>query len=298
MNEGWLVRTGGKTRPTYELGSKRQLQATYHLPGIDEHQVWLKDFEPFLQLAPNAAQICTHGFTEILNNANDHSGGSTVTALVTQDADYVQMAIVDDGLGLFKRITDALGLPDRRWAILELSKGKLTTDPDHHSGEGIFFTSKMFIRANDLQYEHNAAGTVWDWLQELDDAVPGTGVYMLLRMDTTRTSRQVFDEFADSQETFEFDKTIVPVRLARLGNENLVSRSQAKRLIVRFDQFRRVILDFEGAPEIGQAFADELFRVFANGHPQVLLTTVNTVPSVEQMIRRVTGTASDPQKSQ
>jgi hypothetical protein len=103
---------------------------------------------------------------------------------------------------------------------------------------------------------------------------------------------------SDSQETFEFDKTIVPVRLARLGNENLVSRSQAKRLVVRFDQFRRVILDFEGVPEIGQAFADELFRVFANGHPQVSLTTVNTVPSVEHMIRRVTGTASDPHNSQ
>jgi hypothetical protein len=126
-----------------------------------------------------------------------------------------------------------------------------------------------------------------NWLSELETSTEGTAVYMLLELASARTTRQVFDDFAQSKETFEFDKTIVPVRLARLGTENLISRSQAKRLIARFDRFRMVVLDFHEVPEIGQAFADELFRVFVNGHPDVVLVPQNMVPQVEQMVARI-----------
>lgn len=295
VQEGWLTRSGGRTRPTYHLGAKRQVVEAYKIPGINEDQAWLRDFAPYMQLSENITQLCFHGFTEMLNNANDHSGGSRATVLVRQDENQVQMMVLDDGVGVFKKISDALNLPDRRLALLELSKGKLTTDPERHSGEGIFFTSKMFdsfsLMANDLRYEHNS-GPQLDWLQEIDESIGGTGVYMQIRLDSTRTVKQVFDDFVDSEEDFEFDKTIVPVRLARLGNENLVSRSQAKRLMVRFDRFRRVVLDFQDVPDIGQAFADELFRVFANSHPQVLLVPINVAPSVAQMIHRVSAAAA------
>lgn len=36
-----------------------------------------------------------------------------------------------------------MGLDLPSHAILELSKGKFTSDPARHSGEGIFFTSRM-----------------------------------------------------------------------------------------------------------------------------------------------------------
>ena len=84
----------------------------------------------------------------------------------------------------------------------------------------------------------------------------------------------------------EFDKTVVPLRLAQHEGEKLVSRSQAKRLAQRFELFKRVELDFAGISEIGQAFADELFRVFATAHPHIRITPVNTAPAVDQMIRR------------
>ena len=38
--------------------------------------------------------------------------------------------------------------------------------------------------------------------------------------------------------------------------------------------------------DIGQAFADELFRVFAVAHPTIRITPINTEPAVAQMIRR------------
>jgi hypothetical protein len=45
-------------------------------------------------------------------------------------------------------------------------------------------------------------------------------------------------------------------------------------------------LDFAGISEIGQAFADELFRVFANAHPRIRITPINAEPAVAQMIKR------------
>ena len=66
--------------------------------------------------------------------------------------------------------------------------------------------------------------------------------------------------------------------------ELLLSRSQAKRLITRFDKFLEVILDFQGVSEIGQAFADEVFRVFRNAHPNVQLEPINCSPAVQRMI--------------
>jgi hypothetical protein len=63
----------------------------------------------------------------------------------------------------------------------------------------------------------------------------------------------------------------------------LVSRSQAKRLIARLDRFKIVILDFDGIQEIGQAFADELFRVYAMAHPEVELLPKNMTAQVERM---------------
>jgi STAS-like domain of unknown function (DUF4325)/Bacterial regulatory proteins, gntR family len=289
VSEGWLIREG-TTRPRYSQGAKRQCFDSYKIPGVDEAQCWERDYRPYISMSANVEAICFHAFTEMVNNANDHSGGSAVSVLLRQDEKRVQLVVTDDGMGVFERISTALNLPDKRLALLELSKGKFTTDPERHSGEGIFFTSKMFdkftILSNGLVYEHNE-GPYWDWLVEQSSPTTGTSVFMLVDSATTRTTRQVFDTFAASTETFEFDKTIVPVRLARLGNENLISRSQAKRLIARFERFRWVVLDFQDVPEIGQAFADEVFRVFAKAHPNIVLGYTNAIPTVEQMINRV-----------
>lgn len=68
--------------------------------------------------------------------------------------------------------------------------------------------------------------------------------------------------------------------------ENPVSRSQVKRLLARFDCFKEVMLDFERVPMIGQAFADEVFRVFQAQQPDIRLWWRHTEPDMERMIRR------------
>lgn len=55
---------------------------------------------------------------------------------------------------------------------------------------------------------------------------------------------------------------------------------------MRFERFRAVMLDFSEGAEIGQAFADEVFRVFQVAHPQTLLVPLHMTPAVNAMVTR------------
>ncbi|MCR6625505.1 STAS-like domain-containing protein [Pseudoxanthomonas japonensis] len=285
---GYLIKQGS-TRPTYALGKNRRFARGYSRAGLAEDRVWYADLLPLLAHLPrNVLDIAHHGITEMVNNAVDHSEAREVSIWMDCSSGGLRFSVVDDGIGIFRKITRALDLPDERLALLELSKGKLTTDPQRHSGEGIFFTSRMFdvyrIESGSLVFDHDAKYV----LDLLDDAheVAGTRVVMRIATDATRTVEAVFDEYSSGPDDYAFARTVVPVRLARVGDQNLVSRSQAKRLLQRVENFRHVVLDFAEVAGIGQAFADEIFRVFANAHPDVELLHVHAAPEVQQMIRR------------
>lgn len=288
---GYLAKSG-TTRPTYRLGANRRDDYRYQRKGLAEDRVWTSDVLPLLRGLPkNVIDIAHHGLTEMVNNAVDHSEGDHVGVFVDRKDGRLAMLVTDDGIGIFRKITWALDLPDERLALLELSKGKLTTDPRRHSGEGIFFTSRMFdqfqIASHDLIFDHDEAKGD-DLLYDIDSGAMRTGTTVLMEIATgsERTDTSVFEAFSSGPDDHAFAKTIVPVRLAKVGDENLVSRSQAKRLLQRVDRFRTVILDFEDVERIGQAFADEIFRVFAVEHPSVELIVMHAQPEVQQMIRR------------
>jgi anti-sigma regulatory factor (Ser/Thr protein kinase) len=285
--EGWIARSGPSTHPVFSPGFQRKVSRLFALEGLEEDLAWERDFRPYLTLSPSVQRIAAHGFTEMVNNAVDHSGGTSVFVWIEQTETHLSIIVSDDGIGIFEKITASLGLPDRRQALFELSKGKLTTDPSRHSGEGVFFTSRVFdvfdIEANGLNFNHHDA-TSHDWLLERPGTSPGgTSVYMRIALDSTRTLNEVYAQFTQAPEDYDFSRTIVPMRLAQWGDEQLVSRSQAKRLIARFERFKVVVLDFEGVQHIGQAFADELFRVYAHQHPAVELTPRNMTNQVERM---------------
>ena len=292
IDAGYLQKTGS-TRPSYRLGGHRRGRVKYALEGLAEDVVWSRDVAPLLVGLPrNVIDICHHGVTEMANNAIDHSDGRVLEVCVDRKAERVELGIHDDGVGIFRKITRALDLPDERLAMLELSKGKFTTDPMRHSGEGVFFTSRMFdafqIVSGGLVFDHEEVegGDVLDKGEWLEATLSGTDVVMGISTASSRTPKQVFDQFSSGPDEYAFAKTIVPVRLAKIGDENLISRSQAKRLLQRVDRFSTVVLDFEGIASIGQAFADEIFRVFANQHPAIELIARHANADVQQMIRR------------
>lgn len=67
----------------------------------------------------------------------------------------------------------------------------------------------------------------------------------------------------------------------------LVARSQARSLLLGLEKFKTIILDFDKVPIVGQAFADEIFRIFQNKYPKITITSINMNDAVEFMIRRV-----------
>ena len=289
------VEAEGSTRArVYRLATLTETVRSYPREGLREDVVWQEVFAPvYAGLPENVRDTWHYGVTEMVNNAIDHSGSAQVHVGVRRNAVFTDGWVADDGEGIFLKIQRALNLYDPREAILELAKGKLTTDPANHTGEGIFFASKVFdafdIRAGRLHFMHDH-GTL-DALMERPADAPGTLVLMRLANDSPRMAKTVFDEFAAPEE-YTFAKTIVPVRLAQYEGEKLVSRSQAKRLYQRFERFRHVVLDFAGVAEIGQAFADELFRVFASAHTGVTLAPINMTKAVSQMVRRALAGAS------
>ena len=289
MVDSHVIKAEGSGRGRrYELLPLFDVRKQYGLDGLDEGYLWTGDIAPLLfDLPSTVIDIWQYGVTEMVNNAIDHSEGQQVTVHVRRNALRTTVRVRDDGEGIFHRIQRLMGLYDPRESILELAKGKLTTDPARHSGEGVFFASRMFdrfyIHSRNLLFTHDDASA--DRLIDGSADMSGTTVFMMLANDSTRKIKSVFDEFAAPEE-YTFAKTIVPVRLAQHEGEKLISRSQAKRLTLRFERFKTVVLDFAGVEEIGQAFADEVFRVFQSSHPDIEMTPINMTEGVRNMVTR------------
>ena len=295
--KGWLVSSGHGRSTLWKIGSLEEKAWSFPLAGLLENDAWHETMYPLVKELPeNIRDILHYGFTEILNNSIDHSQGRKAIIQFTRTPLESTIMISDDGEGIFQRIQRILGLYDARTAILELSKGKLTTDPGRHSGEGIFFTSRIFdnfyIMSRDLFFSHKSHKD--DWLIEgvSSNLLPGTSVWMTIANDSEKTTKSVFDRFANPDD-YSFSKTIIPVRLAAHEGEKLVSRSQAKGLVMRFERFKTVMLDFKGVEQIGQAFADDVFRVFKSSHPAVELIVCHAAQPVLDMIKRAEATRPD-----
>jgi DNA-binding Lrp family transcriptional regulator len=288
---GVLVKTGSTEYP-YRIKPLREVKVTVQVgPESQENRVWSELVAPLLtEMKSNVREISHYGFTEMFNNVIDHSMSKTADIWASVDALVVRIAIQDHGIGIWKKLQEAFHLDDPRHALLELTKGKLTTDPRRHTGEGIFFTSRMFdkfyIASEKLTFTRFQQGDEWLFDVREDDAGPGTRVSMRLHVDSEQTPKAVFDAFTTELDDFGFSKTNLSVELAKYEGDHLISRSQAKRLLARLDKFKEVYLDFKGVTEIGQAFADEIFRVFTREHPDIKLIPTNTAPAVLQMIRR------------
>jgi anti-sigma regulatory factor (Ser/Thr protein kinase) len=287
--DGLVVSEGSTRARRYYL--KPLIKKSFDLermPPWTEDTVWREHILPLMGgINQNVVDVCQYGFTEMLNNVLDHSQSPDVHIRYEQTYTTINLVIRDHGIGIFNKIKDDFRLADARAALLELSKGKLTSDRRHHSGEGIYFTSRMFSRFI-IFSGHLFYGTrrdADDWLfetQDKDEDVKGTCIVLSISTSAGWTMREVFDRYLG--DDIRFRKTHIPVVLGRYPGEQLVSRSQAKRILARVTDFTEVILDFTGVPEIGQAFADEIFRVFRNEHPGTPIIAVGTNEVVERMI--------------
>lgn len=291
IEQGRILKQGDRKTTSYYLPSiepglswQRSL-----LKNKEEDQIWLEDFVAKVAKYPkNIQDICYFGTTEMINNSIDHSKGKILTLSWQDKGPQIQILVADDGVGIFRKISKSLGIKDYREAVLHLTKGKFTTDTMNHTGQGIFFTSRMFdlfeIRSHDLLYTRVRKEEDWFVETRNENPIAGTQVRMVINKDSKLRSVDIFRRYED--DDFGFDKTDVFVKLAKLEEEVYISRSQARRLLVGLERFSSVILDFSNVRSVGQGFVDEVFRVFKKTQPNIKISCVNMNKDVEFMIRR------------
>jgi len=217
IKNGKIIKTGRTSSTRYYLVDGNKLKFSLKLsPDLAEDRVWTKYVKPMLLKYPrNIYNVCYYGFTEILNNAIDHSNGTLVYISIEIKNDDINIEIIDNGIGIFKKIQNALNLESDRESILHLSKGKFTTDPKNHTGEGIFFTSRIFdnfsIFSGNLFYIFKNE----DWFhssERREEFGKGTLMNMHISLNSKKTAKEVMDKYTD--EEIGFTKTIVSVALS------------------------------------------------------------------------------------
>ena len=290
LTDNSIIVTGKTKRAAYYLKGSLNKTLTFKIQNHpDEYDCYIRYFaDNFSGFNKNIKDICEYGFTEIFNNAIDHSSGTKVVIKTKWDNNNIIIIIKDDGIGIFKKIKNAFKLTDSRESVLQLTKGKITTDPDKHTGEGIFFTSQAFDKftliANKIYFCRDNIINDW-YLQSLSSHNVGTEVKMQINKNSTHELMNLFQKY-QNPKTLAFDRTQIIVELSRLEHERFISRSQAKRILFGLDKFNYIVLDFKGVTTVGQAFVDEVFRVFKNKHPNIEIKYINANQDVEFMIKR------------
>ncbi len=299
LREGAIIRQGSSRRTAFYIfnspeartrtaAKAKSFSKRIKAKGTSEDRILadLQSQEGLLAgLSENALANLQYSFTEMLNNAIDHSGSTYIDTEISSGREVCSFTVRDTGVGVFANIMKRLSLASEMEAIEDLLKGKQTTQPDRHSGEGIFFTSKIADRF--VLESHGKRLIVDNRLGDvfLEDIrfLKGTRVLFEIEADSKRKLADLFAEY--TSEEFKFDRTKVTVKLFESG-ESYVSRSQAKRLLHSLERFKEVVLDFSDVVGVGQAFADEIFRVFHAEHPGIRIEPINMSENVEFMVRR------------
>jgi len=296
VEEGKLIKAGGTRYAFYvlpkhmsSLGEK--VKKRLKNKNLKEHEVLddIKKQLPFFSKTnENISSIFDYAFSEMLNNAIEHSHSKFIEVEVKKQENTLIFTVSDSGIGAFKSVMEKHKLKSELEAIQDILKGKTTTQPQAHSGEGIFFTSKasdIFVMdSHNLRLRiDNLANDIF--IQEIPKK-RGTKVKFYVNTSSEKLLNNIFKKYQSSSKALSFDKTEVKIKLYTLGTI-YVSRSQARRVLVSLDKFKVIILDFEKVPTVGQAFADEIFRVFAKRHPEIKIKPINMNEAVEFMIKRV-----------
>lgn len=294
MCEEQILKKTATGTPSYEIVTALY-QFHYQNDGsLGEDKIFRTDIQPLLKnYEKNVFSAWQYAFTEMMNNAIEHSKASDIAVSVLINPLKTRMMIADNGVGIFKNIQTFLKNEKNEELALDecaslLLAGKFTTAEQYHSGEGIFFTSHLmdefFIFSDDIFFSRDNFNDV---TVKTSERIKSTLVFMALNNQTKKTTKEVFDRFSDIEKGFI--RTHIPIsHMFAYGNP--ISRSEARRLGELVSNFKEITLDFSGVEEVGQAFCHELFVVWQRNNPDVVLTVVNACDDVLFMIQRVKNT--------
>lgn len=297
IKQGLLIKLGSTRAasyvpPKYADQVQWKYDKRFHNQNLAEHSV-LEGIESRSQFrrsfSENQRSIFEYAFSEMLNNAIEHSSSKNVHVEVEKRTDTLVFMVNDFGVGVFRNVMQKRKLQSELEAIQDLLKGKTTTQPQAHSGEGIFFTSKVadIFSLESFGKKLTINNILKDiFIEEVKPSKKGTKVFFQISCDSKKHLNGVFKEYQTDPTEHAFDKTKIQMKLYTLGTVH-VSRSQARRVLAGLEKFKSIILDFDKVRTIGQAFADEIFRVFKNTYPDIQITPTNMNETVRFWVERV-----------
>jgi len=302
VDDGSLLKAGSTRNAFYILTEKAdELEGvlpnsyvkTYINENLEEHTI-LNDIEEkfilYKTLKENTKSIFTYAFLEMLNNAIEHSETDTIKVIVRLKEEMLYFEVNDFGIGIFRNIMQKRNLKNELEATQDLLKGKTTTAPKLHSGEGIFFTSKI---SDNFILDSYGQQLIIDnkkddvFIKKTKGQKQGTKVVFEINVHTEKHLRDIFDEYTNQSDNsdYGFDKTEIRIKLYTIGDIH-ISRSQARRVLSGLEKFEIIVMDYSDVPMVGQAFADEIYRVFKNKYPNIEIRNEHMNESVQFMINR------------
>lgn len=240
----------------------------------------------FIGLSQEVNGIVDFAFLEILNNAIEHSKSENIRVTMARLENKLIFDIFDWGVGVFASIRKKKELQNDLEAIQDLLKGKETTDPERHTGQGIFFTARiadrfiLYSSKKKLIFDND----IGDIFLKDSPERKGTRAHFEISLDTKKKSEEIFKRYSDPH-SYEFSKTEVIIHLYKM-DVGYISRSQARRVTAGLEKFKSVMLDFTRVDTVGQGFADEVFRVWQRRNPETKLSYENANENVRFMIER------------
>jgi len=177
------------------------------------------------------------------------------------------------------------------------------------SGEGAFAHERRergLVNEDDarLALSRAADDSDWSWLQRAADMFSIESGELSLRVDNLRSDislGRLAEARTGSRVSFAADP-LRPMRVEaleqRLGREAhalvrlfehgeaFPSREEARQLMAGLEACERVVLDFGGVREVGEAFAREIFASWARAHPSVRVECIRMHDSVAAAILR------------
>jgi hypothetical protein len=268
---------------------------------LEEHLVVdaVKNKFPALNMLPeNIRSIFDFSFSEMLNNAIEHSDSKKIKIEVSIDHDVLSFVIRDFGIGVFNSVAKKMELHSELEAIGEILKGKTTTMPKSHSGEGIFFTARSadYFVLDSYGYQLIFDNKIPDvFVQKIKRVKRGTKVIFKINTKSSQHLIDIFNAYTnlDEESDYGFDKTDIHVKLYKLSGVHF-SRSQARRILANLNKFKVIVFDYKNVPVVGQAFADEIYRVFHSKYPKIKLESINMNAAVEFMVKRAQSVDDTP----
>ena len=286
VNEGKIYK---RAHARFALSSNDEKCFSLKLtPSLNPCQVWdtfLKDH--FASVRKNVYYICLNGFIEVLKNAVSFSDASSITIRFSQCSNIISIWISDNGVGIYEKIKRSYFYPDLRECAFQLSKGILSAHEDSCIGQSLYLVSWCFdifeICANGVCYHKDLINDDW-YIQSKKNSASGTSVRMSIDINSNRSLKDVCRDYRLKKNS-GFAESHILVDLAVFNEEAFLSRIQARRVLSKLDKFSEITLDFMNVKIVGNAFVDEIFRVFHEKYPDIQLEYINANSDIEFMVK-------------